>query len=104
MILTSEEEPPGPAPRTWFHTRGMRKFGRPDVSVHDVPASYRDAVVDLCNRLINLQALGGVVPEGQEIQMDHLPPGLVCRHEGGADDPDFNNTRVEISGGFPGGV
>ncbi len=103
-------EPAGPVPRNhtvtlvseeagateWIHTRGLRKFGRPDLSVHGVPASRKDGVVDLCNRFIEFQAFGGIIPEGQQIRMNSLPRGMVCRHRGGLDDPEFNNVHVEI--------
>jgi hypothetical protein len=95
VILTSEE--PEDASLTWFHTRGMRKFGRPDLSVHGVPSQYREAVIDLCNRFIEYQALGGVIEEGQEIRLKTLPSGMTCRHAGDVDDPDFNNVHVEIT-------
>ena len=37
----------------WFHTHGMRKFGRPDLSVHRVTReTFREPVIDLCNRFI----------------------------------------------------
>lgn len=97
IILSSAEDSGAGDPLTWFHTRGMRKFGRPDISVHRVPARLEEAIVDLCDRLITLQAFGGAVPEGQEIQMDHLPPGMICQHTGDADDPDFNNAHIEIT-------
>ena len=92
MILTSEE-----GDRTeWFHTRGMRKFGRPDLSVHRVSPDLRDGVIDLLNRFIEFQAFGGIIEEGQEIKMRSLPPGMICVHQGNLDDPDFNNVHVEI--------
>ena len=43
VILVSED-----APGTeWIHTRGLRKFGRPDLSVHRVPpiATHRNHAV-----------------------------------------------------------
>jgi len=93
-ILTSEE----PAPeRTWYHTRGLRKFGRPELSIHDVPAEFHDAIVDLCERFIELQASGGIIAEGQPIRMKTLPAGMGCHHRGSLDDPDFNNVHVEIA-------
>lgn len=95
-ILYSEEETGG---GTWFHTRGLRKFGRPDLSLHHVPERHREAAIDLCNRFIELQALGGRISEGQEIRMKSLPDGLICHHGGNPDDPDFNNVHVEIQ--FP---
>jgi hypothetical protein len=94
-ILLSED---ASAPEgLWFHTRGMRKFGRPDVSVRGVPPSYRDGVIDLCNRFIEMMAFGAIIPEGQPIKMHALPSGLRCHHAGDLDDPEFNNVHVEIA-------
>jgi hypothetical protein len=90
-ILWSEERG-----RLWIHTRGMRKFGRPDVSVSRVPPASREAVIDLCNRFIEMMAFGAIVPEGQPIRMKNLPTGLKCHHVGSVDDPDFNNVHLEI--------
>ena len=94
-ILFSDEQPGG----RWYHTRGLRKFGRPDLSLHNVPDKYERAAIELCNRFIELQATGGRIREGQEIRMVSLPGGLVCHHRGSLDDPDFNNVHVEIQ--FP---
>ncbi|HWB07922.1 MAG TPA: hypothetical protein VG826_01670 [Pirellulales bacterium] len=93
VILVSEESKPG---LSWFHTRGLRKFGRPDLSIHNVSAEYRGTVIDLCNRFIELQAFGGIIPEGQEIRMKDLPTVMRCHHGGELEDPDFNNVHVEI--------
>lgn len=79
-----------------FHTRGLRKFGRPDLSLHHVSVAHTEAVTDLFNRLIELQALGGTIPEGQPIRMAALPEGMHCVHGGELGDPDFNNVHVEI--------
>ena len=92
-ILTSEEKMPG---YYWFHTRGMRKFGRPDLSLHDVLEALREPVLEMFERLIKRQVLGAVVPEAQELRMASLPPGLCCFHEGDTNDPDFNNAHIEI--------
>jgi hypothetical protein len=94
IILTREED--DSSDLLWIHTRGLRKFGRPDISVRNVPESYSESVIDLCNRFIEHQAFGLVVPEGQAIKVDGLPEGLVCRHTGDLDDPDFNNVHIEI--------
>ncbi|MBY0461447.1 MAG: hypothetical protein K2V38_29370, partial [Gemmataceae bacterium] len=60
VILVSED---GPG-RTWMHTRGMRQYGRPDLSVRGVGESHLDAVTELLDRFINLQALGGLITDG----------------------------------------
>lgn len=87
---------PGPEGSRRLHTRGMRKFGRPDLSIRDVPTGQEKGAIELINRLIVLQAEGGRVPEGQSIQMRSLPPGLTCHHAGSLEDPEFNNVHVEI--------
>jgi hypothetical protein len=93
IIMIVSEERDG---AQWFHTRGLRKFGRPDLSIHNVLPHYRDAVTDVLNGLIEFQAFGGVIEEGQTIQLNPLPEGMYCTHGGDEDDPDFNNFHVEI--------
>ena len=92
VILISDED----GGTQWIHTRGMRQYGRPDLSVHGVGPNRMDIVTRLIDRFIQGQADGQVIPEGQEIRMAGLPPGGVCRHAGDRDDPDFNNVHVEI--------
>ncbi|ANM29533.1 hypothetical protein ABI59_07970 [Acidobacteria bacterium Mor1] len=80
----------------WLHTRGMRKYGRPDLSIHSVPRELRTGAVELLRRFIDFQALGGRIQEGQAIEMNGLPRGMTCAHRGTLDDPDFNNRHLEI--------
>jgi hypothetical protein len=99
ILYSKEEDSPD---QVWVHTRGMRKFGRPDISVRHVGPAYRDAVIELCERFIEYQAFGGVIPEGQAVRMASLPPGGLAHHGGDLDDPDFNNAHVEIVWPEPG--
>jgi hypothetical protein len=92
VILYSEE----PEGTEWFHTRGLRKFGRPDLSIHHVTSRYRNAVIELCNRFIEYQAFGGIIDDGEEVRMAALPSGMTCWNRGDIEDPDFNNRHVEI--------
>lgn len=92
VILVSEDT----GGTEWIHTRGMRKFGRPDISIHQVPEMHREAAIELCNRFIVIQAQGAIIPEGEEVRMEELPSGLTCHHRGHVDDPDFNNIHLEI--------
>lgn len=94
VILVSEDE--GNPGLTWYHTRGMRKFGRPDLSIHAVSRDLEPAVIDLLNRFIEMEAFGAIVEEGQPVRMVSLPDGLTCHHRGHLDDPDFNNVHIEI--------
>lgn len=82
---------------SWYHTRGMRKFGRPDLSIRGVGEKYADAVTELIERFVELQALGHVIAEGEPVEAKGLPPGGVCRHAGKLDDPEFDNVHVEIT-------
>lgn len=91
MIFTSPENG-----QEWAHTRGMRKFGRPDLSVRGYPSERIADVERLMNRFIEMQALGAVVPDGQEIRMEGFPSKMYCKHKGHLDDPDFNNVHIEI--------
>lgn len=93
VILVSDE---ANSSLKWFHTRGMRKFGRPDISVRHVPLEYEEGIIDLCNRLIEHMAFGHIVPEGQKINMKSLPGGGIIQHGGDLDDPDFNNVHIEV--------
>jgi hypothetical protein len=85
------------ADQFWLHTRGMRLFGRPDLSVRNVPASSVETATMLINRLIAFQALGGVIEDGLEFTMAGLPDGMPCRLQGDLEDPDFNNLHAEMS-------
>lgn len=71
VILVSEDS----GGTQWLHTRGLRKFGRPDLSIPQVPEAQKDAFINLCNRFIELQAFGGIIAEDQEIRMRSLPEG-----------------------------
>jgi hypothetical protein len=92
VILFSEEDDGS----TWLHTRGLLKFGRPDLSMHDVMQDHFDTVVDLFNRFIEFQALGGVIVDGHDVNVPSLPAPVRCVHGGDEDDPDFNNRHVEF--------
>jgi len=92
VILKSAEE----NAKSWFHTRGMRKFGRPDISIHHVELTYETTIIDLINRFIEFQAFGGIIQDRQSIKMSALPIGMWCENKGNFEDPDFNNKHVEI--------
>jgi hypothetical protein len=93
LILRSGEDA---ADRSWIHTRGMRKFGRPDLSLHNVPDRDLDRAGVLCEKLVELLSLGAHFSAGQPLEVDGLPSGLVAQPGGSLDDPEFNNTHVEF--------
>lgn len=92
LILRDEDE----AGRYWIHTRGMRKFGRPDISLRNVPERETDRAGALCQRLMELEALGARFADGQALEVDGMVGGLVAEVGGAFDDPQFNNTYVEF--------
>jgi len=93
-ILASEDA--GAYNRRWIHTRGMRKFARPDIGIWNVPAEYAGHAGQLTERFADFQALGGIVEEGREIVIDGLPANLRVRHAGSLEDPEFNNVHLAI--------
>ena len=93
-ILFSQEED-----GLWYHTRGMRKFGRPDLSIRGVDGASKDAAVEVIQRFMKFQAQGGIVDEGSEVKVSGFPEGYKCYHAGDIEDPDFNNVHIEIRWG-----
>jgi hypothetical protein len=93
VLLVSPEA----AGTKWLHTRGMRKFGRPDISFRGVESEQETAAIELCRRLIVLEGEGARVRDGEQFQADGFDGPLACRVAGDLEDPDFNNTHLEIS-------
>lgn len=89
LILRNEDEG-----RSHVRTRGLRKFGRPDLSFRRVPDAHAGQAGMLCERLVELQALGARFVEGQPLEVEGLPGELVAHPGGSRDDPRFNNTHV----------
>jgi hypothetical protein len=94
LILRDGESTPD---HSWIHTRGMRKFGRPDISIRNVPDRALDRAGMLCERLVELEALGAYFTEGQTLDIEGVPGGVLVHLGGGLDDPQFNNDFVEFS-------
>lgn len=93
LILRDDDATPD---HSWIHTRGMRKFGRPDISIRQVPDRALDRAGMLCEKLAELEALGAHFTDGQALDIEGVPDGVVAHLGGGLDDPQFNNTYVEL--------
>ncbi len=93
LILCDRESEPG---HSWIHSRGMRKFGRPDISIHRVPDAAVGRAGALCEQMAELQALGAHFSEGQQLAIEGMPDGISVRRGGGIDDAQFNNTYVAL--------
>lgn len=81
----------------WYHTRGMRKFGRPDISIHNIHEEDQQSIIRLINDLINLQINGEIIKDGKEIIRNDLPKDLWCQNRGDFEDSDFNNKHIELN-------
>ena len=94
VILASEDE--AAFGRQWIHTRGMRKFARPDIGIRNVPPAHAGHAGQLAERFADFQARGGIVEEGREIVVEGLPSNMRVHHSGSLDDPEFNNVHLAI--------
>ncbi len=63
-----EAEPTSPIAH--IHTRGLQKFGRPDLVVRDVPGERWDAVAGLVRALAGQLANGVVLRAGDQVNID----------------------------------
>jgi len=66
--IVVEAEPTSPT--ATIHTRGMQKFGRPDLVVRDVPGEQWDAVAGLVRALAGQLANGVVLRAGDRVNID----------------------------------
>lgn len=81
----------------WVHTRGMRKFARPDLSIRHVPQAEVQRAGAVAARLVELQARGMRFGDGSTVDVEGLPGGLKVTRAGSLDDPEFNNTHLELA-------
>lgn len=93
LILANPEEAAG---GQWVHSRGMRKLARPDISVRRVPDSQAEVAGALCQKLVEMQAMGTWIEDGQTLEVDGLPAPLVARLDDNHADPRFNNSHIEL--------
>ncbi len=96
VLVLCDADPEAPAYQ-WIHTRGMRKFARPDLSLTRVPPAEANRAGALCVQLVDMLALGGHFADGQPLTVDGLPAPLVARPGGDPDDPRFYNTHIELA-------
>ena len=81
----------------WIHTRGMRKFARPDISIRRVPQTEVQRAGAVASQLVELGMRGMRFGEGSVVEVDGLPGGLKVTRGGSLDDPEFNNTHLELT-------
>lgn len=94
LILCSEDT--RNAGRLHVHTRGLRKFARPDVSIRNLPPSAASLAGELAERFVDFQCAGGIVADGHEVELEGAPDGMRARVAGELDDPEFNNRHLAL--------
>ena len=80
----------------WLHTRGMRKFGRPDISIENVPKNDMEMAAKVVNQMIYYGVLGAFFARPFKL---HTPDGACIVQPEFVDDmecPDFNNAYYRI--------
>ena len=90
--------------RTWLHTRGMRLFGRPDLSCRDVKTDELQGLQAIFNGLMRMMAAGAQIPDGQPVRAAHSDEVLRCFNRGSLDNDEFNNRHLALEwekGRFP---
>lgn len=80
----------------WIRTRGMRKFARPDISIRRVPQAEVQRAGAVAARLVELEARGMRFGDGATVDVEGIAGGLQVTRGGSVDDPEFNNTKLEL--------
>lgn len=93
VILASETEDGS----LWLHTRGMRKFGRPDISMEGVNNDSVDNAVQVINQMIYYGALGAFFSRPTKFNL-HTGSSYVVNPQfiDDMENPDFNNSYYRV--------
>lgn len=91
QILVSQEQN-----GIWLHTRGMMKFGRPDISIVQIPKERTHEMKRLMDQIIYYEAYGAMVLQPSKFQtnMGIYTIHPVFYHD--FDNYDFNNAFIEM--------
>jgi hypothetical protein len=81
----------------WLHSRGLRKFGRPDLSARELSRDDLETFAGLFESLIVTLAAGAIIPEGQRIRIAGTKVERTVHLKGDLDDVEFNNVRYELT-------
>ena len=92
MNVVVEAEPPSST--ATIHTRGLQKFGRPDVVVRDVPGERWDAVAGLVRVVAAMLADGMIITPGDTKTIDGQPIAFRAME---GDPLHLNNTALELT-------
>ncbi|MBZ0221477.1 MAG: hypothetical protein IT467_03800 [Dokdonella sp.] len=82
--------------RIRVHTRGLRKFARPDLDVRNVPAALAGQAGELVLGFVEFQCAGGIITDGHEIEIEGKSQRVIAHLSGSLDDADFNNRHLAL--------
>lgn len=83
----------------WLHTRGLRKFGRPDISIENVPESEENKVVRIANQMIYYSSLGVLFNKKVKLHLYKDKEEAVIinpKFVGDYENVDFNNAYCKL--------
>ena len=83
----------------WLHTRGLRKFGRPDISIENVPESEENKVVRIANQMIYYSSLGVLFNKKVKLHLYKDKEEAVIinpKFVGDYENADFNNAYCKL--------
>lgn len=93
-VILGSPEPEG---TFWFHTRGMRKFGRPDVGLEGVPQAETGRAAAVLNQMIYYGALGAFFSRATGLHIGERETCIVHPElTGDLEDPDYNNEHYRL--------
>lgn len=82
----------------WLHTRGLGKFGRPDISLENVDNNEIEQAVRVVNQLLYYSVLGAFFSRPTKVHTHTGQAYIVnAKFHDDFDNPDFNNAFYQIS-------
>ncbi len=82
----------------WLHTRGMLKFGRPDIGLEGVPQSEQGRAMDIFKQMVFYGAQGAAFTQNTRLHIsEHTACMLHPELTGEMDDPDYNNEHYQMT-------
>lgn len=81
----------------WLHTRGMRKFGRPDIGIENVDAEEIEDAAQVINQMIYYGSLGAFFSRATKLHT-HTGKAYIVKPEfvEDFDNPDYNNAYYQL--------
>lgn len=95
-VLILADADPDEATRMRVHTRGLRKFARPDLDIRNVPAALVNHAGELAQGFVEFQCDGGVIADGHVVELGDAGAQLVARLAPDMADADFNNRHLTL--------